>query len=275
VRAKKITLSLLSIAVLLSFGLTEVQAGPFGDGITFKRSKSKKFRSYVKIKKKDRVEKKEEVIQAKVQSEEQKQIAIQSPSEGNLVKSATVISEVESSQIEEKADVQYNNPRAEIFEDETTVSRYEAVYISYVDPLRKINIDKVSTPPMLSKKELRQLKRNVKKRAKTNKSVNASDAQTAAIVSYITPIGWLVSYLAMHSEGNSFSAFHLRQSLGLALISIIFGSISFYSAPLIGTVLFIGFFVFWLIGLLSAIGGTQKEIPLLGSLFQDWFSGIN
>ena len=41
---------------------------------------------------------------------------------------------------------------------------------------------------------------------------------------------------------------------------------------LAGLVLWGGFIVFWVMGLLSALNGEQKPLPILGEKFQAWFA---
>ena len=36
----------------------------------------------------------------------------------------------------------------------------------------------------------------------------------------------------------------------------------------------IGLFILLIIGLIGAIQGEEKKIPLFGDIFQDWFKGI-
>jgi uncharacterized membrane protein len=51
------------------------------------------------------------------------------------------------------------------------------------------------------------------------------------------------------------------------------GSFVFW-IPLIGWVLAIGLFVLWIMGLISAIQGEEKKVPILGEYAQEWFKGI-
>ena len=89
------------------------------------------------------------------------------------------------------------------------------------------------------------------------------------IVSYITIVGWVIALLCGTREE---SKFHLNQSLVLILANIIWGVIGKVLAfiPIIGWLAIpIGYLiilVLWIIGLVSAIQGTEKEIPLLGGL---------
>ncbi|MBN3036108.1 MAG: hypothetical protein JW861_11025 [Bacteroidales bacterium] len=94
--------------------------------------------------------------------------------------------------------------------------------------------------------------------------------KTAAIISYITWIGWIVAIIIHNNNKTEFGAFHLRQSLGLLLLALIFWFI-----PVLGWILNIAVFIFWLIGFIYAIQGEKKAVPLVGDLFQNIFSGIN
>jgi uncharacterized membrane protein len=55
---------------------------------------------------------------------------------------------------------------------------------------------------------------------------------------------------------------------------IFLAGIVFCWIPFLGWIAGIALFVFWIMGLISAINGEKKEIPLIGKLAQDWFKGI-
>jgi uncharacterized membrane protein len=57
--------------------------------------------------------------------------------------------------------------------------------------------------------------------------------------------------------------------LGLFLFSIVIAFI-----PGINVIGWIITLVFWIISIVGAVNGEKKEIPLVGKLFQDWFSGL-
>lgn len=96
-----------------------------------------------------------------------------------------------------------------------------------------------------------------------------TEDKTVAILSYITIFGWIIA-LVLHSNNKTeLGAFHLRQVLGLYLTGIILWWI-----PVIGWILNIVVFVFWLIGLINAINGEEKPVPLVGDFYQDIFKGI-
>ncbi len=109
-------------------------------------------------------------------------------------------------------------------------------------------------------------------------SANTSaEDKTVAILSYLTIVGFVVA-IVMHSNRKTrLGAFHLRQSLGLFLLGIalmpvgtILGFVPFVGW-LAGLALWMGILALWLVGLISAINGTEKPLPVLGDKFQSWF----
>ncbi|HEY9167896.1 MAG TPA: hypothetical protein VIN72_00235 [Lutibacter sp.] len=99
------------------------------------------------------------------------------------------------------------------------------------------------------------------------------NGKTMAIISYITWIGTLIAFVMNNEKHNSFAAFHIRQMVGLSLFSLGISIVSRYAGPVAG-ILAIGLFVLWIIGLMGAINGQEKKVPLVGDLFQDWFKAI-
>lgn len=95
------------------------------------------------------------------------------------------------------------------------------------------------------------------------------DGKTKAIVAHITWIGWVIALVVNSSEKDEIASFYIRQLLGLYLFSIV---ISFI--PIINIIGWIATLVFWIISLIGAVNGEQKEVPLVGKLFQDWFKAI-
>lgn len=110
---------------------------------------------------------------------------------------------------------------------------------------------------------------------------NVDNGKTTAIVSYITLIGWLIAYFGMHqSKKTSLGSFHLRQSLLLIICVIIFQIIAYaitMAVPMIGLVFSLaslGFLVLWVMGLIAAINGEEKPMPLIGAKAQEIFKSI-
>jgi len=97
----------------------------------------------------------------------------------------------------------------------------------------------------------------------------STDDKTVAILSYITIIGWIIGLVLQSNNKTSLGAFHLRQTLGLYITWIILWWI-----PVIGWVLNIIVFIFWLLGLINAVQGEEKPVPIIGEFFQNIFKGI-
>ncbi len=95
------------------------------------------------------------------------------------------------------------------------------------------------------------------------------DGKTTAIIAHITLIGWIIAIIINSNEKNEFASFYIRQLLGLFLAGLILAWI-----PIIGWLLSIAIFVFWLMSLINAIQGEKKELPLVGHYFQEWFSSL-
>jgi uncharacterized membrane protein len=106
---------------------------------------------------------------------------------------------------------------------------------------------------------------------------SASEDKTTAIVSYLTLIGFIVAIILHGSKKTRLGAYHLRQSLGLMLTSIVVAIAATILAfiPFVGWLAalaaWVGVFVLWIVGLLAAINGEQKPVPVLGIHFQQWF----
>ena len=93
--------------------------------------------------------------------------------------------------------------------------------------------------------------------------------KVTGIVAYIGIIGWLIAFLAGDKEG---AKFHLNQALVLAIAEIILGVCGGILGfiPIVGgiaaSVLSIVLFIFWLLGLISAIKDEEKALPLIGGI---------
>lgn len=103
--------------------------------------------------------------------------------------------------------------------------------------------------------------------------------KTLSIVSYITVIGWLISYFSGKEQSDSLLKYHLKQSLGLAIVSIIFNivlSILITIIPALAILGLIGliFFILFIIGIVNAANGAEKPLPLIGKTFENKFSFI-
>nr|WP_321357521.1 hypothetical protein [uncultured Draconibacterium sp.] len=95
------------------------------------------------------------------------------------------------------------------------------------------------------------------------------DGKTKAIIAHIYWIGWVIALVLNSNEKDELTSFYLRQLLGLFLLSVVLMFI-----PILGWIANVVILVFWIISLIGAVNGEQKEIPWIGSYFQDWFKGI-
>jgi uncharacterized membrane protein len=102
--------------------------------------------------------------------------------------------------------------------------------------------------------------------------------KTAAIVSYITLLGFIAAIFIHNGNKTALGAFHLRQVLGLFLSGFVlgFGATIIAMIPIIGWLIslacYMAFFAFWVLGLIAAINGQQKPVPVLGEMYQKWFA---
>jgi len=105
---------------------------------------------------------------------------------------------------------------------------------------------------------------------------NIEEGKTMAIISYITLIGLIIAFVMNNDKRNSFASFHIRQNVGI--FGLYFVNIFLFSRFVDPSILFLiglGTFVLWVIGLIGALRGKEKSVPLFGDLFQDWFKSIS
>src|SRR6187401_1644388 len=106
------------------------------------------------------------------------------------------------------------------------------------------------------------------------------DGKTIAIISYLTWIGWIIAFILYNSNKSRLAAYHLRQTLALMILSILvyIVQIMLIFIPFLGwtvaILLWIGLVVLWVLGLVAAINGEEKPIPVIGPMAQSTFSGI-
>jgi len=105
--------------------------------------------------------------------------------------------------------------------------------------------------------------------------LSVQDGKTIAIISYITIIGTIIAFVMNQNKQNTFASFHIRQALGIFLTGVLVNFIQrFIHFDGVSWILGIGVLVLWVIGLIGAIQGEEKRVPLLGDQFQEWFRNI-
>lgn len=103
--------------------------------------------------------------------------------------------------------------------------------------------------------------------------------KTLSIVSYLIPIGWLIAYFLGKDKGDALLKYHLKQSLGLAIVSIILNIILGFIVSLVPALAFLSIIgwaiiVFWILGMINAANNAQKPIPVFGKVFENSFPFI-
>jgi uncharacterized membrane protein len=110
--------------------------------------------------------------------------------------------------------------------------------------------------------------------------------RTAAILSYLTIIGFVVAIVIHSGKKTALGAFHLRQMLGFIIVGLCVGIAVGISAailafiPIVGPILifllwaalWVGGLVLWVLGLIAAIQGKQTPVPIIGEPIQKWFA---
>jgi uncharacterized membrane protein len=110
-------------------------------------------------------------------------------------------------------------------------------------------------------------------------SAVSTDDRTTAIVSYLTLFGFIAAIVIHSSKKTPLGAFHLRQMLGLMLTSVAVWVAAMvcmfvpFIGWLAGLTAWVGLFALWLMGLMAALNGEQKPVPVIGDRFQKWFGG--
>lgn len=105
--------------------------------------------------------------------------------------------------------------------------------------------------------------------------------KTLSILSYVTIIGWIIAYVKNKdlNPKSDLVSYHLRQGLGLFILSFICNIALTIVVSIIPSLYFLGFvgyaFLALLIfGIINAANEQKKPIPLIGGLFEHKFSFI-
>jgi len=104
---------------------------------------------------------------------------------------------------------------------------------------------------------------------------DVEEGKTIAIIAYITLIGLIIAFIMNTDKKNSFAAYHIRQSLGIVLTAIVLSVVAgIVGISTISWIFNLIILAAWILGLISAVQGERKPIPVLGLQFQEWFKGI-
>jgi uncharacterized membrane protein len=113
--------------------------------------------------------------------------------------------------------------------------------------------------------------------ASTPPPVTGGEDKTIAIVAYLTLIGFIVAIILHMNKKTKLAAYHLRQMLGLILtgVAVMICGLVLHIIPFLGQLchlaLIVAMIVLWVLGLMAAVNGQMKPVPVVGELFQKWF----
>ena len=107
------------------------------------------------------------------------------------------------------------------------------------------------------------------------------DKKTLAIISYVTIVGWLVAYFQYRNKPKDhFVSYHLKQSLGIAIIGILFSAVLGVVVRLVPALSVLSYvniaiLVLWIIGILNAAREQTRPVPVVGPMFENRFVFLN
>ncbi|UOK41335.1 MULTISPECIES: DUF4870 domain-containing protein [Flavobacterium] len=104
---------------------------------------------------------------------------------------------------------------------------------------------------------------------------SVKEGKTTAIISYITILGSIIAIFMNMEPKNPFAGFHIRQAFGINITFYVLGYfVGNFDSWMVSGAFYIFFSVLWIYGLVGAIQGEMKVIPLLGEYFQKWFKNL-
>lgn len=102
------------------------------------------------------------------------------------------------------------------------------------------------------------------------------EGKNIAVIAYLTFIGLIIAFVMNNDKKLPFAQYHIAQSLGLAVTGIGLGVIGM--VPILGWFISVlGSFLMiymWVMGLINAVKGREKPIPVLGKQYEKWFGGL-
>ncbi len=97
-----------------------------------------------------------------------------------------------------------------------------------------------------------------------------------AVISYLTFFGIIIAFYMNNEHKNPFTAFHVRQSLGLwlSLIIINLSIVSNFDIFMLRAAVYVFFITMWFYGFMGALSGKLNLLPIVGKLYQKLFSNL-
>lgn len=116
-----------------------------------------------------------------------------------------------------------------------------------------------------------------------NVSNTTDDGKAVAIISYLSIIGWIIAFVLYGNNKTALGIYHLRQTIALFLVGLGLWILQMLLLfiPFIGWIIgilmifvYIALAIFWIIGIVGAINGQEKPMPIIGKKAQEWFKGL-
>ncbi|PIY09354.1 MAG: hypothetical protein COZ18_08150 [Flexibacter sp. CG_4_10_14_3_um_filter_32_15] len=103
----------------------------------------------------------------------------------------------------------------------------------------------------------------------TERSLTISDKEKSnGIIAYITIVGFIIAFIQNQELKSEYVNFHARQMIGIIVCSFV------WIIPFLGWILGLGVMVLWIMGLMGAMNGERKPVPIVGEHFQEWFKSV-
>jgi len=106
---------------------------------------------------------------------------------------------------------------------------------------------------------------------------NNQKDKTIGVLAYLFPIGWIIAFVLYNNKKEQcgeYELFHLRQGLGLQVLSIVLFIIGIFLPFHLGTIFRLAVLAFMIIGLIGANNGEQKFLPGIGEFLHNIFKDI-
>ncbi|GJM28450.1 MAG: hypothetical protein DHS20C17_10850 [Cyclobacteriaceae bacterium] len=105
---------------------------------------------------------------------------------------------------------------------------------------------------------------------------NQTSDKVIGILAYITIFGLIIAFIMNQEKKDPFGSYHIRQALGIFICSLALSAIAMvpfvgWAVAVIGWLLIL---VLWVMGLINAISGNMKPVPVLGEKFEEWFKTV-
>ncbi|MCC6599699.1 MAG: hypothetical protein IT223_03390 [Crocinitomicaceae bacterium] len=93
--------------------------------------------------------------------------------------------------------------------------------------------------------------------------------RNVAVISYLWIVGWIIALVMNSQRRTELGSFHLRQALGLILLTIII-----FWIVKIKFFLYLIYLAGVIYGVVRALNYQKEPLPGIGGLFQDWFKAL-